>query len=339
MNFHAGALGGFKWGAAPPAPRTLRQRLLRLTDFREFVLMFVILIATTSLALASPTFLTYANLMATLLGLSVESIVAIGMTILLVSGGFDLSVGSTVALSGTTAALSLAAGAPVPVAILAGLSVGLLVGLINGLVVAWVGINPFITTLGMMSLGRGALMVLTDGASVSGLPRSFNLIGQGYIFYVQCPILICLVLVVSFDLLLRYSRFLRQSYYIGGNEKAALLCGIPVKWVKTFNYALTGLLAAVAGIVMTARMGGASVTAGTGLELRVITAVVIGGASLTGGEGTILGAFLGSLLMAIVLNALTLLGVNPNWNNVVIGATLLFAVLLDVLSKRLKKAA
>ncbi|MBE7559100.1 ABC transporter permease [bacterium] len=331
------AQGRFDWSTGTEAGRrTLRQRLLRLTDFREFMLLLVIFMVAAVLSLVSETFLTYANLSATLLGLSVESIVAIGMTILLVSGGFDLSVGAAVALSGTTTAMALVAGLPVPVAILCGLSVGMLIGCVNGFFVAWIGINPFITTLGMMSLLRGTLMVVTDGASVAGLPKSFTVIGQGYVMGVQCPILICLILVISFDLLLRYSRFLRQSYYIGGNEKAAILCGIPVPWVKLFNYALTGTLAAVAGIVLTARMGGASVTAGTGLELRVITAVVIGGASLSGGEGTILGAFLGSLLMALVLNALTLLGVNPNWNNVVVGATLLCAVLLDVFSKRLK---
>ncbi|MCD6343539.1 MAG: ABC transporter permease, partial [Spirochaetaceae bacterium] len=136
------------------------------------------------------------------------------------------------------------------------------------------------------------------------------------------------------DVLLRRSRFFRQSYYIGGNERAARLSGIPVDRMKILGYMLTGLFAGISGIVMTARLGAASVTAGSGMELRVITAVIIGGASLNGGEGSILGAFLGTLLMALITNALTLLGVDVYWQTFVIGATLLMAVLIDTLSKR-----
>ena len=151
---------------------------------------------------------------------------------------------------------------------------------------------------------------------------------------VQNPIWIALVLVLIGDILLRKSRFFRQNYYLGGNERAAFLSGIRVERLKIFNYALTGMLAAVAGIIMTARLGTASVTAGTGLELAVISAVIIGGASLKGGEGTVLGSFLGSLLMGILVGALTLLGVDVYWNTLVIGATLLIAVLIDNLGRR-----
>ena len=146
------------------------------------------------------------------------------------------------------------------------------------------------------------------------MPEGFNIIGQGSILHVQHPIIIAAVLVLVGDLLLRKSRFFRQNYYIGGNEKAALLSGISVNFIKVFNYALIGFLAALSGIVTTARFGAATVTAGTGLELKVITAVIIGGASLQGGEGTVLGSFLGALLMTIVVTSLPLLGVNPYWN-------------------------
>lgn len=303
-------------------------------DFREFNLLLVILLAGLGMHIASPVFLQGGNIHSILLSLSMESIVAVGMTILLVAGGFDLSVGSNMALSGIVTALLLARGVPVPASIAAGLATGAGIGAVNGLIIARIGINPFITTLGMMSILRGLVLVTAGGQNVSGLPRAFNVIGQGKLAGVQFPILLAAVLVVAGDLLLRKSRFFRQNYYIGGNARAAALSGIPVARVTIFNYALTGGLAALAGLVMTARLGAASVTAGTGLELRVISAVIIGGASLQGGEGTVLGSFLGVLLMALIVNALTLFNVDVYWNSFVIGAILLLAVLLDTLGKR-----
>jgi ribose transport system permease protein len=308
----------------------------RLTDFREFMILMIIIGAGVIMTFASPIFLTSGNILANLLGLSIESIVAIGMTVLLVSGGFDMSVGATVALTGAVSAMCMVNGVPVILSILAGLALGALVGAINGLIIAKVGINPFITTLGMMSIVRGFLLVVTQARNIAGLPESFKVIGQGNILGIQFPIIIALVLIVIGDLLLRKSRFFRQNYYIGGNEKAAVLSGIDVNKIKIFNYALTGFLAALAGLIMTARLGTASVTAGTGLELKVISAVIIGGASLQGGEGTVVGAFLGSLLMSIIVSSLTLLGVDIYWNTLVIGATLLTAVMIDTIGKKKK---
>jgi ribose transport system permease protein len=288
---------------------------------------------------AVPEFMDKQNLSAILLSLADQSIIAIGMTLLLVSGGFDLSVGSTVALSGAVTGIWLTQGMPVAPAIMMGLGTGLVIGLINGLIIAELGINPFITTLGMMSLVRGMLMVVTGGQNISGLPEAFTVIGQGKLFGIQYPILISLALVILGDFLLRKSRFFRQNYYIGGNEKAAILCGINVKRVKIFNYALTGLLAALAGIVITARLGSASTTAGKGLELRVISAVIIGGASLKGGVGTIAGAFLGALLLSVIVSGINLLGVELNWIDFVLGATLLLAVMADRFGGAKKESA
>jgi len=316
--------------------RSVGDVLRKLTGFREFVILLIILLGGVAMSLASPVFLTIDNIKATLLGVSIESIVVIGMTILLVSGGFDLSVGSIVALAGAVTAMCLTQGCPVILAVAAGLVLGTAIGTANGLIVAKVGINPFITTLGMMSIVRGALMVVTKGRNISDLPESFKVIGQGNIGGVQNPILIAAILIVVGDLLLRKSRFFRQNYYIGGNERAAVLSGIRVNRMKIFNYALTGFLAALAGVVLTSRLGSASVTAGTGLELKVISAVVIGGASLQGGEGTVLGAFLGALLMAMIVSSLTLLGVDVYWNTLVIGGTLLVAVMIDTISKKRK---
>ena len=310
----------------------LLSRLARLTDQREFMLAYIIVLGVIGVSYAMPEFLSRENLSAILLSLSDQSIIAIGMTLLLVSGGFDLSVGSTMALSGATCAIWLQAGMPVPLAVALGLGVGVLVGLVNGHIVADVGINPFIATLGTMSVVRGLLMVVTDGKNISNLPASFQAIGQARIGGLQAPILISLLLVIAGDFLLRRSRFFRRNYYVGANEKAAELCGIDVRRLKLFNYALVGFLAALAGIIVTARLGSASTTAGKGLELRVIAAVIVGGASLKGGVGTILGAFLGALLMSIIVSSINLLGIELNWIEFVLGATLLLAVMADRVS-------
>jgi ribose transport system permease protein len=316
-----------------------RNLLRRLVDQREFVLAVILLAAAGGVAVASPESMTVDNLYAILLALSFQAIVAIGMTILLISGGFDLSVGSTAGLAAAVAGMAMVSGVPVPAAILLGLGVGAAVGFANGLFIARIGINPFITTLGMMGVVRGLVDIITQGRNISGLPDEFKWIGQGKVLDVQHPIVICLVLVAVGDLLLRKSRFLRQNYYIGGSEKAAILSGINVNRMKIFNYVLTGVLAAVAGLITAARFGNVSVTLGKNLELQVITAVIIGGASLQGGEGTILGALLGSLLMAMIVTAINIFHVDIYWNTFIIGATLLVAVLIDVLSKRKRSTA
>lgn len=307
--------------------------LKNISKQREFMIAVIVALIMIIMSFASPYFLYPENLMALLLGLSIEAIIAVAMTHLMVSGGFDMSVGSIVAFTGSATAYLLVLGTPVAVAVVVGLAIGAAIGFFNGIVIAKMGINPFVTTLASLSLFRGLTLILTKGKNISGLPDDFNIIGQFKFFGIQTPILIALILVVAGDIVLRRSRFFRQSYYIGGNEKAARLSGIPVDRMKILAYALTGFFAALAGIVMVARLGASSTTAGTGLELRVITAVIIGGASLQGGQGTVLGAFLGSLLMGLITNALTLLGVDVYWQTFVIGATLLLAVLIDRFGK------
>jgi ribose transport system permease protein len=289
------------------------------------------------MTIVSDVFLTKANLEAILLGLSVEATIAVGMVILLISGGLDLSVGSTLAFTGVVTGLALTAlKVPAPVAILLGLLAALVVGLANGLLVAKLKINPFIATLGTQITVRGLLLVLAEGRAVLNMPPAFTVVGQGRLFGVQYPIYIMLLLVIIGDLLMRNSRFLRQSYYIGGNEKAARLSGINVDHVKVFNYCLVALLAGVAGIMITARFGSSSLTVGSGVELRVITATIIGGASLSGGEGSVFGAFLGALFMGVLANSLNLLGVDVYWQNFVTGLILIIAVVVDVVNERRK---
>lgn len=314
----------------------IRDRLLNLIAQRESALVLVLLVAGVFMTVASPVFLSRANIEAILIGLSMDATIAIGMAILLISGGLDLSVGSTLALTGVVTGLVLNAGVPPVLAILVGLMAALLVGLANGLLVARLGINPFITTLGMALAVRGLVLVIAKGRAVLNLSSAFTVIGQGRLFGIQYPIYVVLTLVIIGDLLVRNSRFFRQSYYIGGNEKAARLSGINVNLVKILNYCLVALLAGVAGLMITARFGSASVTIGSGVELRVITAVIIGGASLSGGEGSVLGAFLGALFMGFLANALNLLGVDVYWQNLVTGAILIFAVVVDVLNEKRK---
>ncbi len=325
-------------GTAPAA----RGGWQSLTGMREFVLLAVILIFSLVMAFLNPIYVSRLNIEAILLALSVEATIAVGMVILIIAGGLDLSVGSTLALTGAVAGLAMTQlGLPVPVGVALGLVAALLVGLFNGLLIAKLKINPFITTLGTLMAVRGLVLVLASGRAVLNLPASFNQIGQGRLSGIQYPVFIMLFVVLAGDLLLRNTRFFRQSYYVGGNERAARLSGINVDRVKIFNYCLVALLAGVAGIMLTARFGAASVTVGAGVELRVITAAIIGGASLNGGEGSVLGAFLGAFFMAMLANALNLLGVDVYWQNLVTGMFLILAVVFDVVNerRRLKRGA
>lgn len=310
----------------------------RLLAIRELMLIGIILIIWILLSMFVPIFLNPSNIKAILLGLSTESIVAIGMTTVLVSGGFDLSVGSTLALAGIVTCLCIKAGIPVFISIIIGILTGSLIGFINGYVITKWRINPFITTLGMMSIVRGFVLIFATGATIIDLPKAFTVVGQGKMIGIQLPIIISLVLIIVGDILLRKSRFFRQSYYVGSNEKAALMTGISVDKVKIFNYVLVGSLAALAGVVTSARFAYASVNIGIGLELKVITSCIIGGASLGGGTGSILGAFLGTLLMATIVNGLNLIGVNIYWQNVLTGIILIGAVVFDTVLKEKGKA-
>jgi len=307
----------------------------RLLEQRELSIFLVVLLVAIFLNFASPNFLKPANLTALLLGLSFNAIVAVGMTILLISGGFDLSVGATPALTKAVAGFSMTKlGVSTPVAILCGLGTGAAVGAVNGLIIAKVGVNPLITTLGMQQVTRGIVFLLTSGLGIPNLPVSFNTIAQGKLFSFQFPIYIMLAVVIVGEILLRRWRFFRQSYFIGGNERSARLSGINVDRVKILNYVLMGVLAALTGLLVTGRMGTASVSAGQGVELQVISACVIGGASLAGGEGSVLGSLLGVILMALILNGLNLLGINPYWQTIVVGGVLVLTATADALSRR-----
>jgi ribose transport system permease protein len=304
---------------------------------REVSIFLSVLALSTMLALASPNFLNRGNILTLIVGMSFDMIVAVGMTILMVSGGFDLSVGSTLALAGAVAGYSMTKfGVPVWMGISLGMMTGVIIGFINGLLVTKVRVNPLIATLGMMQVVRGVVFLVTSGLGIPNLPDAFNYFGQEKWLGLQIPVWVMLFLVIAGEVLLRRSRYFRQSYFVGGNERSARLSAIHVDRVKIMNYVLVGVMAAVSGLLLAGRMGSASVSAGLGAELRVVSAVVIGGASLSGGEGSILGALFGVLLMNLISNGLNLLGINVYWQNIVIGGVLIIAVAADALSRRNK---
>jgi ribose transport system permease protein len=316
---------------------SVRGQLGAIFAFRETILILVLLVAGIIMTVASPVFLTWSNIEAILLGLSVEGTIAVGMVILLVSGGLDLSVGSTLAFTGVVCGLALTGGVPAAPAIALALLAALAVGLVNGVLIARLKMNPFIITLGMMITVRGLLLVLAQGRAVLNLPASFTVVGQGKFLGIQYPIIVVILLVIVGDVLLRNTRFFRQNYYVGGKEQAARLSGINVDFVKIFDYGLIAVLAGISGLMITARFGSSSLTVGSGSELRVITAAIIGGASLNGGEGSVLGAFLGALFMGILANSLNLLGVDVYWQNLVTGLMLILAVVFDMINEQRKE--
>jgi ribose transport system permease protein len=311
-----------------------RRLLVLLVDTRELTLALLIAALIVAAWLASPFFFSMANFRAIAVGIAPTAIIAIGMTMLLASGGFDLSVGSVLALASTIVALLLIDGWPIPLAVLAALALGAVIGLANGLVVTKINVNPLVATLGSMSIARGIALVLTEGFSPSNLPPAFAWAGKAQFFGIPFLVWTTLVLVVLFDLAMRHASFFRQIYYIGSNERAARLSGLPVDRVRIVAYVVSGLLAALAGVLLASRLMSGTPTAGAGLELQVLAAAVIGGASLRGGEGTILGAFLGVIFVALINNAMTMLAVSIYWQMIVTGTVLVAAVALDMLVRR-----
>lgn len=308
--------------------------LTRLWRVREFSLILMIVVIGIALQLITGRFLTTPNINAISLGFATSAIIVFGMTAALVSGGFDLSVGSVFAMGGVTVATALRAGLPIPICILCGVSVGVLAGLINGLLITKVQINPFITTLGMMGIARGVSLAVTEGTTLAGLPQEFFVFGQGKILDIPNLILIALFVILIGDILMRRSSAFRQIYYVGGNEEAARLSGINVDRVKIAVFTLSGFLAALAGVLSISRFTVADPGAGAGEELRIIAACIIGGCSLRGGKGTVIGGLLGLIFVGFINNGMILLRVPVYWQQLSMGVVLLLAVGFDTLSQR-----
>jgi len=279
------------------------------------------------------------NLVNVLLNFSWIAISAFGEILVIVTGGIDLSVGSTMALAGLISALALTSwGWPVIPGILVGLLVGVVIGLINGLLISKAKLPPFIATLGMMSVARGICYGLTNGQPVRGLPEGFNFLGkyEAPLLGVDMPLpaVLMFIIAIIMGLFLLRTVWGYRIYALGGNEQAARLSGISTSRVKLLVYTLCGFLTALGGLLMTARLGVAAPTAALGYELDVIAAVVIGGASLSGGEGTILGVLIGAAIMQVLRNGLVLLGFPAYWQPAAIGLVIIVAIMLDQLRKR-----
>jgi ribose/xylose/arabinose/galactoside ABC-type transport system permease subunit/ABC-type sugar transport system substrate-binding protein len=301
----------------------------RLQD-RVFTLGITLVILCILTSLVFPeTFPTRDNFSQILLNVSIDAIVAVGMMVLMMGGMFDLSVGSVVALSGGLAGyLMYYHNTNFIVAIAAGLIAALLVGFINGLLITKWRINPMIQTLALMGIVRGITLMLS-GAGLQNFPYEYIYLGQSKLLKLQAPVWWMIIIVLLFSFLVERTIFFRRFYYIGGNERAAKLSGIDIDKMKIFAFVLSAFLAGLAGILLSSRLDAALSSSGRGLELRVITAVILGGASLSGGQGKIWGAFFGSIFMAIVNNILILSRVSGYWQEVILGIILIAAVGLD----------
>lgn len=312
----------------------------RLSPIRELNILIALILLCLLLTILSPVFFTSNNLLGVARAFSLTAIAAIGQTMVIITGGIDLSAGSIIGLSSLSTGMLLASGWPSVPAILAGLAVGTAFGAVNGLLITRIGLPPFIATLGTLSIGRGLIYVITQGYPVTA-PRDELLlqIGQGYLGQIPMPVIIMVIVTIVASLFLSRTTLGRYIYAVGGNEEAARLAGINVTRVKMFVYTMSGFLASVSGIILLSRLVSAQPTAGLGQELPVIAASIIGGTSLVGGEGTALGALLGAAIVGVLENGIVLLGINTYAQQVVTGAVILLAVGLDIWQKRRQRRA
>lgn len=303
-----------------------------LTKYRTLTVLILMLLVATFL---SDAFLSVDNIFNVVRQVAIIAIVAAGMEFVILTGGIDLSVGSIIAFSGAISASVMLKSNSLFLAIVAALLIGTAWGLFNGLFVTIGNIPPFIVTLATMTLVRGCVMVYTDGSPISVNSDSYLFIGKGHIFGMPFPIIILAFTFLIGYLILKYTKFGRNVFSIGGNREATRLSGINIKKTETFVYMLIGFLAGLTGLILTSRLGSAEPTAGTGYELDAIAAVILGGTSLSGGQGAILPTVVGALILGVLDNILTLMNVNPYIGSIAKGAVILLAVLADSKFKNL----
>jgi ribose/xylose/arabinose/galactoside ABC-type transport system permease subunit len=312
-------------------PNKMVELIKRLFRGRETGIALVVIAMVVFLSLATDTFFTASNLAVVSRVIALNAIIAIGMTMVILIGGIDLSVGSVVAITSVMVGLSMVrASMPIWVSIAIGIMTGMLIGFINGMLIVKTKVPPFIITLGMMGLARGAALVITKGSSISGFPEQYLPIGQGFVLtYIPVPVVIAAVIAIIAHIILSRTTFGRRIYLLGSNEEATLLSGINVNRMKVVVFTICSSLAAVEAIIETSRMSTGQPASGSGYELTAIGAVIIGGASMAGGEGTILGTILGSILLGLITNGLILLGISAYWQQVFSGTIIILAVALD----------
>jgi ribose/xylose/arabinose/galactoside ABC-type transport system permease subunit len=301
---------------------------------RQFGTLIGLLGLVLVLWILTPYFLTVSNLLNVVQQTSINAIIAVGMTFVIISAGIDLSVGSIVAFSGVVLASVLRTEVPLPLALVAGLAVGALCGMVNGILITYGKLPPFISTLGMMSVARGAALLYTSGRPISGFEPNFRYLATGEILYIPVPVIIMILVYLVAHVVLTRTKLGRYTYAIGGNEEAALLSGVNVKVYKTMVYGMSGMLSGLAAILLTARLNSAQPIAGMMYELDAIAATVIGGTSLIGGQGRVIGTLIGALIMGVLRNGLNLLGVSSFVQQTVIGSVIILAVLMDMALKK-----
>ncbi len=303
--------------------------------FRRFGPLFGLLLLSMALSFASPYFLTWDNVLNIFRQSAVNGLLALGQLLVILTAGIDLSVGSILGLCSVVFAMAVKAGAPAPAAILAALACGLALGLLNGGLLTVLKLpHPFVSTLGMMNVARGAAMLLSGGFPIPDLPSSARYLGAASRAGIPLPVLVMLAAFALVSFLLRQTVFGRDVYAIGGNPEASRLSGIPVSARLNAVYAISGLLAGLASVLLAGRMNAGFPLAGVGAELDSIAAVIIGGASFFGGVGTVSGTLIGALIIAVLRNGLNLLNVSAHWQMVVIGTVIIAAVWIDVLRRR-----
>lgn len=302
--------------------------LQKLLPFLSLIGLFVFL------SIASPHFLTAINLSSVVRQTAVINIMALGMTLVIVSGGIDLSVGAILAFAGTIGTMCMAAGWGVGTGIVVGIVCGLGWGFVNGLFTTWLKIPPFIVTLGTLGIVRGLTLIISGGLPVVGLPREFSFLGEGSVGGVPFVLLVLLACAGLTYLILHSTKLGRYTYAIGSNKEAAIYAGIPVTKYTVAVYAISGMLTGVSSMIEASRLMTGQPTAGQAYELQVIAAVVIGGGSLSGGEGSVVGTLIGAFIMGLLANGSDLLGINPYLQQAIIGAVIIVAVALDEARKR-----
>lgn len=306
----------------------MKKRFL-LDVLRRYGMLIILLAIIIAISFLSDRFLTLSNFMVITRQVTINGIVAAGMTVVILSGGIDLSVGAVMALAGALSAGALASTNSCFLAVLVGLFMGAIFGAANGVLVAYPKLPPFIVTLATMALARGLTLVYTGGRPILVNNESYEIIGGGYVRGIPIPVLIMAMLYVIMYIILKNHRFGRLVYAIGGNEEACRLSGINVERVKIGIYTLSGLMAGLTGVVLTSRLISAQPTAGAGYELDAIAAVILGGTSLSGGQGHIGGTIIGAFIIGVLSNGLNLLNVSPFYQDVAKGIVILTAVLLD----------
>ncbi len=317
----------------------LTAKVGRVLQMREVSLAILLVIFGVCMTIATPNFLRVDNFRVLLQGMSTDMMIAIPMCISLIAGNIDFSGGSALCLNGAVCAMMLNKGVSVPLAILIGLTAGFLLGALNGVIINKLGLTPLVATMGTWMAYRGAALVMLGGGTLSSFPESFLALGRAEVFGIPVTILYMLVIVLAGALLLKYSNFFHNAYFIGSNKASAKLAGINVERFTVITYAITGAIAAFAGIILSARLGSCSQNAGESLEFRNVVALLVGGVSMDGGVGSVLGAVLGVILMQMVGNAITLLYLNTSYTKVINGCILILAVGLDVLMKKKKAKA